>query len=104
MPAPKSEFHPDASAEAEAAAAWYAQHSEDAAHHFLAELDFAVEQVASAPERWPRFGRGARRVLFRRFPYSLVYRVTDAVIEVLAVAHAKRKPGYWKRRWGRRSS
>jgi toxin ParE1/3/4 len=33
-----------------------------------------------------------------RFPYRVVYVVLGADIDVLAVAHAKRRPGYWRRR------
>lgn len=32
------------------------------------------------------------------FPYDIVYRVTTADLEVLAVAHHRRRPGYWRRR------
>jgi hypothetical protein len=33
-----------------------------------------------------------------RFPFSLVYRVLESEVEVLAVAHGKRRPGYWRSR------
>jgi toxin ParE1/3/4 len=44
---------------------------------------------------------GLRRYLFHRFPYMLVYRETGAVILVIAVAHARRRPGFWKERLSR---
>ena len=37
----------------------------------------------------------------RRFPYLIVYRVTASAIQVVAVAHARRRPGYWKTRLAR---
>jgi len=40
----------------------------------------------------------ARRTVFARFFFSLVHRVRDDTIEVVAVAHQRRHPGYWKRR------
>jgi len=43
-----------------------------------------------------RFSRRTRRVLVRRFPYSLLYRVDPDVIFVVAVAHVRRRPGYWR--------
>ena len=69
-----------------------------AAAAFLGELDHAVEQVSEAPERWPRYGYAARRYVFPRFPFSLIYCVTDEEIEIVAVAHGKRRPGYWRSR------
>jgi len=42
---------------------------------------------------------GRRQWLFTRFPFALVYRiVSDDSLHVLAVAHYKRKPGYWRSR------
>jgi toxin ParE1/3/4 len=39
-----------------------------------------------------------RKVSLRGFPYSVVYREVDSVVQVLAVAHHRREPGYWARR------
>ena len=91
-------FHPAAAQEAEAAYEWYAEHSSAAAHGFREELRHAVEAVAEAPERWPRYGAHARRYLFPRFPFSLVYRLHANEVEVVAVAHGRRRPGYWRSR------
>ena len=41
---------------------------------------------------------GTRRALLGRFPYFVVYRERSRKIEIIAVAHAKRRPGYWARR------
>lgn len=41
---------------------------------------------------------GARRVLLKRFPYAIIYIELDAQVRVLAFAHLRRKPGYWKSR------
>ena len=94
------EFHPEAVAEARAARLWYSERSTVAAEAFLAELDEAIRQASESPTRWSRYEAGTRRLLFRRFPFMLVYRSfgqADAV-QVVAVAHARRKPGYWKSR------
>ena len=69
-----------------------------AAHGFREELRYAVEAVAEAPERWPRYGARARRYVFPRFPFSLVYWLHGGEVEVVAVAHGKRRPGYWQLR------
>ena len=101
MPRVAVRFHPAAANEAEAADAWYAVRSSVAARGFREELQHAVEAVAEAPERWPRHGARARRYVFPRFPFSLVYRLRDGEVEVIAVAHGKRRPGYWQSRMRR---
>lgn len=92
------EFHPDAVAEAKAARMWYAQRSPAAAQAFVDELDRAIETIVANPNRWPVYVRTTRRYLFHRFPFLLVYRVTENHIQIVAVAHAHRRVGYWKER------
>jgi plasmid stabilization system protein ParE len=90
--------HPAAIAEGRAAAAWYRDRSESASLGFLAELDRAIERIQEAPERWPKYKHGTRRFLLRRYPFSVVYRVQAEALEVIAIAHGRRRPGYWKDR------
>ena len=92
------EFHPEALAEVEAAVAWYAERSPSAAVAFITELERAVEAISESPDRWPIFHEGCRRFLLRRFPYFLVYREQAGFIEIVAVAHGRRRPGYWRPR------
>jgi toxin ParE1/3/4 len=92
------EFHPEALAEAEAALAWYGERSVRAAEAFLSELEKAVEAVSETPRRWPPFELDARRYPLQRFPYLLIYREKAEWIEILAVAHGRRRPGYWRSR------
>ena len=92
------DIHPEAIAEAQAANLWYRERSVSAAEAFLAELDLAVEAIAEDPEMWPRYVYGTRRYIFHRFPFFLVYRETADRLEIIAVAHGRRKPGYWKSR------
>ncbi len=88
-------FHPEALEETEAAREWYRDRSPAAEEGFIAELNHAVAQVAAAPRRWPRYAANTRRYVFRRYPYCLVYRVYPDLVRVLAVAHDRRRPGYW---------
>ena len=98
MSHPTFEFHPEAVREAWEAHHWYAERNPRAAASFLDELDHAQEQVETHPDRWPTHLHGTRRYRLRRFPYLLVYHATPKRIVVLAVAHSKRRPGYWKMR------
>ena len=91
-------FHPLAAEEAEAARSWYFQRNASLSDAFFRELEVAVQNIAEGPERWPSCHSRFRRYLLRRFPFSVVYRSKGTVIEVLAVAHHRRKPGYWRGR------
>jgi plasmid stabilization system protein ParE len=95
---PTFEYHPDALLEAWKARQWYAERDYRAAAAFVAELDEAQARLTSHPDRWPIYIDGTRRYRLRRFPYLLVYVPAPRRILVLAVAHLKRRPGYWKAR------
>jgi plasmid stabilization system protein ParE len=91
------EYLEEAFEEAEAAARWYAERSPTAAAAFSEEIDAAESAIVRLPEGWPPFDHGTRRYLLRRFPFSVVYRVEPERIVIVAVAHGRRRPGYWKR-------
>jgi len=91
-------FDPAAIAEARAAYSWYFARSPSSAANFLSELDDAVDAVVAAPGRWSVHIDETRRYVFRRFPFYLVYREGADAIQILAVAHGRRRPGYWQSR------
>ncbi|MBA3481656.1 MAG: type II toxin-antitoxin system RelE/ParE family toxin [Pirellulales bacterium] len=92
------EFDPDAEGEVAEAYTWYAKRSQRAADGFIAELDAALEAVQQTPARYAAHLHGTRRYLLKRYPYAVVYRELDVLIWVVAVAHGKRRPGYWRSR------
>ncbi len=92
---PQVDFHPLAADEAVAAKEWYFEIRPSLAEEFEAELDRAIERVAAAPGRWARHLHGTRAFLLHRFPYFIVYRLVEEQIQVIAVQHANRRPGYW---------
>ena len=92
------QFHLAAVEEAEAAVLWYGERSKSASSAFLAELERAFEFIPQRPETWPASILGTLRFLLRRFPFAIVYRVSEESIQIVAVAHGKRRPGYWKKR------
>ena len=98
MAAPSVRLHPDAIAEAKAAYEWYAERNLSAANAFISDLGHAISQIQSRPERWTIHLGGTRKFLLRRFPYAVVYRVGRSTIQIIAVAHGRRRPGYWRSR------
>ncbi len=91
-------FHPAALEDAEEAAAWYAERSVRAAVRFLDELDRVIDVISRSPETFPVFDAGLRRAILRRFPFYVVFRADAASVVVLAVAHGKRRPRFWRDR------
>jgi len=90
--------HPEAWLEVEAADDWYLARSPDASIRFLTDVDGAFDSIARAPRRWPKYLYGTRRFVLHRFPFSIIYLDDPDVVNIVAVAHNKRKPGYWKER------
>jgi toxin ParE1/3/4 len=91
-------YHPEASQEAVEASSWYLRRSKSVAADFQSELDRAAGEVTMSPMRWEKYKFGTRRFFFSGFPYLLVYRVTAEHIEIIAIAHGSRRPGYWRSR------
>lgn len=96
--ASKVRFHPDAADELLAAGEWYRERSQIAARAFLIETDRAIKSIRQPPLRFPTFQNETRRLILPRFPFSIIYRLDASIVEIIAVAHHRRKPGYWQSR------
>ena len=91
---------PEAKQELAAAAAWYEQRKEGLGRELLAEVDAVLAAIARSPGRFPLYPRvaaefGVRRAAARRFPYSIAFIELATAVRVLAIAHERRRPGYW---------
>ncbi len=91
-------IHPEAEREFEAAANFYNEREEGLGDDFSEEVFATIDRIIEFPNSWPRSSHRTRRCLCNRFPYSVIYRYTEAEVTIYAVAHQKRKPGYWKDR------
>lgn len=100
MASPRLFFHPAARVEALEAFDWYSQRSQQVADAFEEELRDAGRAIEHAPELWALYLGGTRRYLMKRFPFVVIYRIASGRIEIVAIAHGRRKPGYWKWRLG----
>lgn len=94
----KLRWHGEARAEADAAAAFYHDKQPDLAQRFLDDLEDALHRVQRHPEGCRQIESDIRKCRVRHFPYSVIYRVRSDSIEIIAVMHLRRAPGYWKRR------
>lgn len=91
---------PEAKQELAAAAAWYEERRQGLGLELVAEVDAVFAAIARNPSRFPLYPRvakelGVRRAAARRFPYSIAFIELREADRVLAVAHEKRRPGYW---------
>jgi plasmid stabilization system protein ParE len=86
-----------------AAVSWYADRRPGLGQDFLAAVDATFELIRRFPKigslkRPTGLGREVRRLGVEGVPFSVVYRELPDGIYVVAVAHDKRRPGYWKNR------
>ncbi len=77
---------------------WYAERSRHAAVRFAGAVNLTLAAITAGPERFAPVDEIHRACPVRRFPFRVVYRVAAGSIVVVAIAHAKRHPGYWKDR------
>lgn len=91
-------LHPEAQTDYEDAFRWYRERSEEAAKRFEMDVELALESVRLHPERFARYDEDHRFALLNRFPYSIIYQHKDEQVYVIAIAHAKRHPDFWKGR------
>lgn len=91
-------FHPEADAELEEASLFYESRVAGLGKSFAAEVERTISLVREFPEAGSPVGPAWRRVVVARFPYSIVYRQDPDKIVIVAVAHQRRRPGYWRRR------
>jgi len=91
-------LHSEAEAEILQALAWYQERSGLAARAFVQELSHIMRLAAQTPHAWPTSFGKTKRLVFPRFPFDLVFRMREEAIEIVAVAHHRRRPFYWRHR------
>ena len=92
-------FHPEAEAEFLDAVAYYEGQRPGLGAALRQEVEAAVGLIRRSPEMFAaRPSDGLRRCPVRRFPYTVVYLEEDVEIWIAAVAHQKRRPGFWSGR------
>ena len=90
-------WHPDALAEADAAAEFYRDKRRELARRFLNSLDEALNRIELHPHIYREVGPGIPKCQLKTFPNAVILRDGTGV-EILAVMHLRRQPGYWKDR------
>jgi toxin ParE1/3/4 len=96
-------FDRDAEEELSAAVSWYDERRPGLGKEFFVAVDETVRLIRQFPEigkRAPEVPRtsGVRKIAVEGFPYWVVYQELPALLYVVAIAHFRRRPGYWRYR------
>ena len=89
---------PAAQKELTEAAAFYDRERPGLGDRFIKEFERVVALLIEHPELDARVGEGRRVAVLNRFPFRLVYALEGSGIRIIAVAHQKRRPDYWRGR------
>ncbi len=100
---PSVRFEDEADAEYRNAGRWYEEHRAGLGSEFLDAVDATLDRIMRLPHAGARVPRvpldlPVRRAPVKRFPYHVIYLETKPTIRILAIAHDRRRPGYWKNR------
>jgi toxin ParE1/3/4 len=77
---------------------WYAKRSVGAAIGFASAVDEAIDKIVVDSGRFPSIFGGCRYCSLGRYPFRIVFRDEPDRLVVAAIAHVKRRPGYWRGR------
>ena len=91
-------FHPEADAELTDATLFYESRMPGLGKSFSAEVERTITLIREFPDSGSQVWPNRRRVLVARFPYSVIYRHDPDAVVIVAVAHQRRRPAYWRSR------
>ena len=96
-------WHPDAESEFDADIGWYDGREFGLGDRFEDQALIAVNESADTPEAWPVWPGWNRQPVVRSkgvtgFPHRVVYFIEGDLLTIVAIAHTKRRPGYWRAR------
>jgi plasmid stabilization system protein ParE len=80
------------------AADWYEKQQPGLGPRFLSQWKLAENRMIASPEIHRCFEGELRKCRFEIFPYALVFRIRGDKLQVIAVMHMSRNPGYWRER------
>ena len=88
-------FLPEARLELLQQIEYYASVREGLGVRFEQAVSDVVRRAVAHPEQGASRARDTRRMLVKKFPFSVIYRVTGDVVLIVAVADSRRRPDYW---------
>lgn len=82
--------------EVDAIAAFYQGIQPGLEQRFLEVLEDALRRIGRRPQMYQTIEKNIRRCKLPRFPYGIIFRVKPEHLEIIAVMHLHRQPGYWR--------
>ncbi len=95
-------FHPEARAEMRESFEFYEARLDGLGFRFLSAVEQTTKRIVVHPEAGTPLSGEFRKRIVQGFPFSVIYRVWEDHIYLVAVAHHHRRPGYWRERIDRR--
>ncbi len=92
------EFHPAADEELAVAVKVGETRGSGLGRALIQEIRRVTTLLCTTPNIGERLDREFRRFPLRKFPFGLIYRVDGGRIRILAIAHRRQRPGYWRGR------
>jgi plasmid stabilization system protein ParE len=89
---------PEVEADISEAYTWYEDRHPGLGEEFLSCVDACIQSVCRMPDAYPRVHEQYRRALVRRFPFSVFFEHSNAVLTVFSVFHNSRDPQKWRAR------
>jgi len=93
-------FHPEARLEFLESVAYYESQQAGLGQRFLEAVSEAVRRIQARPDMYRLIDQAWRQCRIPRFPFGIIYRVKHRRIQIIAVMHLHRRPGYWQKRGG----
>jgi plasmid stabilization system protein ParE len=92
------DIHEDADRELNDAADYYDSESPGLGTVFLDQLEDGYQRILENPHVAGEIDPDIRKLVLAKFPYNLIYEIGGDVVLILAVAHQRRRPHYWRDR------
>ncbi|MDD5772976.1 MAG: type II toxin-antitoxin system RelE/ParE family toxin [bacterium] len=91
-------FHPEAEKELLEAINYYNECQDKLGIEFAKETYKSIQNILLFPKAWAPLSSNTRRYLINRFPYGVIYQITEKEIYIIAIMQLSRKPNYWENR------
>jgi toxin ParE1/3/4 len=92
------QFLPEADQELRETARYYESEAPGVGLAFIAEVHRTVGMIVSHPRSARKIRGSIRKKVLSHFPFSILYSIESDLILIVAVAHHKRRPTYWRKR------
>jgi len=93
-------FHPEAKTELLESVRYYESQQVGLGRRFLEAATEAIRRIQAHPNMYRVVSGTWRQCRIPRFPFGIIYRVANRRVEIIAVMHLHRQPGYWRHRDG----